>query len=403
MNDMVVELIAAATCAIGLFAAVIGFTQRQFPAVSRRFAVFLLAVVLNNLPVALDSILKMTGLQRLMEAVLMLGIFSSLCLLPLFWFYVYALTSSQDRWPPRLSMHMVMPGLGLFLGIVAICLPASTRAVLFQNSQVEITGWAVVYFILMGLLGLALYPQLAVYLTLIVQRLLRYRKRLRDLYSSTEQHELRWIWGIGLFGILFLAAQVMELWLHLSHETEGRSSAILSLPGFAAFLTAAFWGLRQRPALVHDAAPAAPAPTQPVKPAGKYNRSALSPEAEARIERKLRLAMETNRLHRDPNLSLWALAKHIGATPNNVSQTLNDKIGESFFDFVNGYRISDAKQQLVNSADTVLDITYDVGFNSRSSFYTAFKRVTGQTPSAYRKSVSVREGSDDRTKDDRHT
>jgi len=136
--------------------------------------------------------------------------------------------------------------------------------------------------------------------------------------------------------------------------------------------------------------------TQPSDQQGeKYEKSALSAEASARITRKLRVAMETDHLHRDPNLSLWVLARHIGASPNYISQTLNEVIGESFFDFVNRYRIEEAKTLLSSSNDTVLAITYDVGFNARSSFYNAFKRVTGETPSHYRKKMSQRDGMDD--------
>ena len=113
--------------------------------------------------------------------------------------------------------------------------------------------------------------------------------------------------------------------------------------------------------------------------------------------------MDVDHLHRDPNLSLWALARHIGASPNYISQTLNDVIGESFFDFVNRHRVRDAMKLLSTTDDTVLAITYDVGFNARSSFYNAFKRVTGQTPTGYRKSLSVREGMDDAGQELRET
>jgi YesN/AraC family two-component response regulator len=105
--------------------------------------------------------------------------------------------------------------------------------------------------------------------------------------------------------------------------------------------------------------------------------------------------MEVDNLHRDANLSLWALARHIGASSNYISQTLNEVIGESFFDFVNSYRIAEAKILLTTTNDSVLNITYDVGFNARSSFYNAFKRQTGQTPTTYRKNMSQRDGMDD--------
>ena len=61
-------------------------------------------------------------------------------------------------------------------------------------------------------------------------------------------------------------------------------------------------------------------------------------------------------------------------------------MGQSFFDYVNGWRIEEAKPLIRNGEQTVLAIAYEVGFNSRSSFYAAFKKQTGVTPSAYKSS-----------------
>ncbi|CAN0482038.1 unnamed protein product, partial [Hapterophycus canaliculatus] len=116
----------------------------------------------------------------------------------------------------------------------------------------------------------------------------------------------------------------------------------------------------------------------------RYAKSALDTPRAARIAAKLRHAMEVDTLYLDPNLSLWALSSHIGVTDNYVSQTLNEEIRLNFFDFVNGYRIEAAKRALTQTEETILAIAYDVGFNSRSSFYTAFRKVTGQTPSDFR-------------------
>ena len=66
---------------------------------------------------------------------------------------------------------------------------------------------------------------------------------------------------------------------------------------------------------------------------------------------------------------------------------MNESIGMNFFDYVNKYRVEMAKHQLQHSSDTVIDIAMNVGFNAKSSFYTAFKKVAQQTPSQYRKSV----------------
>ena len=67
---------------------------------------------------------------------------------------------------------------------------------------------------------------------------------------------------------------------------------------------------------------------------------------------------------------------------------INETVGQNFFDFVNRYRIEEAKKLLANPADkkiTVLEVLYEVGFNSKSSFNTLFKKHTGLTPSEFKK------------------
>ena len=129
----------------------------------------------------------------------------------------------------------------------------------------------------------------------------------------------------------------------------------------------------------------------------KYEKSGLKKDDMVRIAIKIEKAMSRDKLFLDANLSLPVLAKHISAHPNYVSQTLNGHIGKSFFDYVNRWRIDHAKPLLAASDNNVLNITYDVGFNSRSSFYKAFKQETGITPTAFRKLARaniVKENSD---------
>ncbi len=145
------------------------------------------------------------------------------------------------------------------------------------------------------------------------------------------------------------------------------------------------WGLRQRPGLEP------PKPVLITEEAPKYAKSALTEDRASRIAAKLKRAMTHDRLHLDPNLSLWALSKHVGVSDNYVSQVLNEEIGQNFFDFVNSYRVAEAQTLLVTSDETILKIAFDTGFNSRSSFYTAFNKNTGLTPSSYRK-TAVRPG-----------
>ncbi|MEW8398601.1 MAG: helix-turn-helix domain-containing protein, partial [Candidatus Thiodiazotropha sp.] len=76
---------------------------------------------------------------------------------------------------------------------------------------------------------------------------------------------------------------------------------------------------------------------------------------------------------------------------NYLSQVINERAGQHFFDFVNRYRVEEAKLALAGSTGrgNILAIALDAGFNSKSAFYTAFKRHTGQTPTQYRRTGDI--------------
>ncbi len=403
MEERFIEIISTTTIAIAVFCAVFCWTQYQYRGVVRSFALFLLAVAVNNLS---GLLMEMVSAQQDIQMMAIVGSFalsSSLCLAPSFWVYVFMLTSDDQRPPAKLMVHFILPVLALSLGVMIVFLAPEFLPALMADGEIDLSVGEILLAVLLTVLDLSLFAQFIIYVYHIVLRLVRYRRRLQDYYASTEQHELRWIYVIGGLASVFWLAQVFAVWRLFVPEDTDMSGAVLSCVGFSLFLTATFWGLRQRPALVPNAAdsglePSSPQTQEPEKPVEKYGKSALTAQDAARIERKLRAAMDVDHLYRDPNLSLWQLARHVGASPNYISQTMNEVIGESFFDFINRHRIIEAMSWLSETDETVLEITYKVGFNTRSSFYTAFKRVSHQTPTNYRKTMSVREGSDDNSK-----
>ncbi|MEQ8285970.1 helix-turn-helix domain-containing protein [Thalassospira sp.] len=103
----------------------------------------------------------------------------------------------------------------------------------------------------------------------------------------------------------------------------------------------------------------------------------------------------------DPLVSLPKLARAVGLTPNQLSYVLNHHVGQSFFDFVNRARIAEARAVLLLEPDrTILDIALSVGFNSKSTFNLAFKKMTGETPSAVREAARLSEERGDSGKAD---
>ncbi|WP_164466635.1 helix-turn-helix domain-containing protein [Chryseobacterium nakagawai] len=100
--------------------------------------------------------------------------------------------------------------------------------------------------------------------------------------------------------------------------------------------------------------------------------------------------MKREKPYLDDKLTLQKLAEQMSMPEKQLSLLINQYTGKHFFDFINEFRINDAKVLLKDQPHlTVLEVLYEVGFNSKSSFYTAFKKETRQTPTEYRKSVSL--------------
>ena len=117
----------------------------------------------------------------------------------------------------------------------------------------------------------------------------------------------------------------------------------------------------------------------------KYARSFLKGLDTAGIRARLSALMENEKVYRDSELSLQTLSGQISLTPHQLSQFLNEQLNTSFNTFVNRYRVEEAKILLNRNKDSnVLSICFFVGFNSKSSFNTIFKSLTGYTPTAFR-------------------
>jgi AraC-like DNA-binding protein len=126
------------------------------------------------------------------------------------------------------------------------------------------------------------------------------------------------------------------------------------------------------------------------KPSPIINHPAVTtPEIGAQLGR-LKEHMEQAEPYLDPDLTIQNLATQLHLPVREVSTLINHHLGQHFFDFVNEYRILKAMRLLADNTHpqpTVLEILYAVGFNSKSSFNTGFKKYTGLTPTQYRSQV----------------
>jgi YesN/AraC family two-component response regulator len=123
----------------------------------------------------------------------------------------------------------------------------------------------------------------------------------------------------------------------------------------------------------------------------KYRKSSLTETGKLKILDNIILELETKQYFLDNLASLSELAKKIGESPHHVSQVINEKLDQSFFELLASYRVEEAKKILSGDKKnkiTVEEISEMVGYNSKTAFNNAFKKLTGRTPSEFRKSIS---------------
>lgn len=119
----------------------------------------------------------------------------------------------------------------------------------------------------------------------------------------------------------------------------------------------------------------------------RKNRIKRTPEEVEFLKDKLKHHLESNQSYMNSDLTIGVLSSELNIKKRVLSELINDHYDQNFIDFINDYRIEAAKNKLINSEDvklTIQEVMYDVGFNSKSSFYTVFKKKTGLTPSEYK-------------------
>lgn len=223
------------------------------------------------------------------------------------------------------------------------------------------------------------------YLVATLKRLRNYRSKLRSLYSNIDNRELRWLdWFVVSLVSLWAVTAFTFIAENTGFDRVLVEETVYGLTACLLLFVMAFASIVPPKQMIEEPA------TSSDPSEAKYARSALTGAHADQLAARIRSAMEKDALYLDPNLSLQKLSRHVGALPNQISQTLNEQIGSTFFDYIAHHRIEAAKPLILEGVASSLTVSLDVGFNSRSTFYKAFKRETGMTPKAYR-DAAVRE------------
>jgi ligand-binding sensor domain-containing protein/AraC-like DNA-binding protein len=118
----------------------------------------------------------------------------------------------------------------------------------------------------------------------------------------------------------------------------------------------------------------------------KYEASKLTPDRSKEIESLMMDFLAENKIYLNPDLKINDLAREVHCSPRELSQVINQNLNLSFTEIINRYRIEHFKTLMNDPAYmkyTLTAIAELCGFNSKASFYRAFKKISGQTPAEY--------------------
>jgi len=234
-------------------------------------------------------------------------------------------------------------------------------------------------------IGVYIYVSLLVYLTLSIREIVLFRKVMEETQSSLTLKDLIWLqWTIILFCLtVFLDLIDQLIWsMDLFYGISSIHVTLLLLINWMYYK-----GLRQ-PQIFLGISES----DEQIFRLKKKENVDIVPSKNEKIElNDIEKYMQEKQAFTDPDLSLNVLAERLEFSPRHLSYLINNFFNQNFISFVNNYRIEKAKFRLKNPKDereTISEIMYEVGFNSKSSFNTIFKQHTGYTPSEYKKTLT---------------
>jgi AraC-like DNA-binding protein len=228
------------------------------------------------------------------------------------------------------------------------------------------------------LVSLVVFVQFMAYIISAHYSILRYRARVSGKFSDYQKQNLAWLSRMLIFFAVLMIVSTLNGFMALT------VFANLYFVVLIAIILALFMYLTQT---VFHALQQTEFYSFSLEPVDKSIAHLSIQETESIVE-KLNHRMEAEKVYLDPELTLDQLSAQINVKPKVLSSVLNDHLKKNFFDYVNFYRVEEAKRLLRENPDAkILGLLMDAGFNSKSSFNALFRKYTGQTPSQFRQKV----------------
>lgn len=347
---------------LGIFLAYLLFIKRHINYANRFLAILLLIIVLQMLGLIVFEIEKFLAFPG------MNVFFSTITLLlgPLHFLYAKFLIQTELRFKRKHWFYFAG-----FLGMNILFLPIYVSGNL-NILIIEYRTLMIVQNVFIGLHGISF-----MILTLII--LQQTSKKIKDSYSSIDEINLNWLKRITISVLICLIIVfIHSITVQILHVNMFNPLLMIAIMLTGLIYIAGFLGLKQPEIFLLPI----------IKKNMKYKTSGLNSEIAESIKQRLLKILEDEKPFLESDLNITKLSDNLSISPSYLSQVINEKLGRNFYDLINFYRIEEAKRRLIDPVYknlTVLSIAYDVGFNSKSTFNTSFKKYMNLTPSQYLK------------------
>ncbi|OJJ19328.1 hypothetical protein BKI52_21180 [marine bacterium AO1-C] len=222
--------------------------------------------------------------------------------------------------------------------------------------------------------------QFGLYLLITYRSILRYQRVLNNTQSSVTHIRLSWLKFINITMAIFWVMITVEFFVPIPFVQYFIVELIFAIILFMV-MSFVYKGLRH-PSVFMGIEAEDEAATFEAKEVLNKNQSVKKQDLEI-----IQQYMYNEQPYHTPDLSLQQLAESLKFSPRYVSQLLNQQLRQNFFEFVNTYRIEEAKELLADPNNRHLrinEVMYEVGFQSKSTFNQVFKKLTGVTPTQFR-------------------
>lgn len=295
---------------------------------------------------------------------------------PLLYFYVQGVVYNDFKFKPIHLLHLLPYAIHLvYLINVMFFLGQPEQNELLANTQAY--NIPLYSYLFIG----AIFIYLFAYLWYSYRTIQTYQSIIKNKFSTLKGISLDWLkFIINSFAFVTLFAMVHNVLPALGSMPLNIASLIVLVGFIFFFINRVVIKALNQPEVFSGIA---------LKEAEKYSDTNLSLEEIDTYKSRLLLVLENEKLFLNPDLTIKLLADHIETNIKVLSQVINQGFNIKFYDFINSYRCDEVKNILKNSDNkmTILEAMYQAGFNSKSSFNKEFKKLTGETPTEFKKSI----------------